>query len=116
MPDLITVIAHAPGAAVAQRERALQNANARRCAVAELKGRLRRRELSLSELVLDPPPAARSYLLFEVLLWAPGFGRDRLRQLNRRALRGCELNLASPLGALTARQRRWLADQLRTSR
>lgn len=96
--------------------RALAAANSRRTTVAELKRRLRRRELELCELLLDPPADVRGYLLFEVLLWAPGFGRDRLRALNARAIHGCELNLANPVGALTARQRRWLADQLQAAR
>jgi hypothetical protein len=91
---------------------ALKLANSRRTQVAQIKGRLRRHELTLAELVLDAPEQLHGYLLFDVLLWAPGFGRDRLRLLNARAIRANELNLANELGALTPRQRRWLADQL----
>ena len=113
MPNTIT--APTPAAddrAVPQTLRALKLANTRRVAVSELKGRVRRHELTITELVLNPPDDLHGYLLFEVLLWAPRFGRDRLRALNARAIRRCELNLASPVGALTPRQRRWLADQL----
>ena len=95
-----------------QRIRALKLANTRRGAVADLKARLRRREVTVSELVLDPPEDLHGYLTFEVLLWAPQFGRDRLRLLNARAIRQGELNLANELGALTPRQRRWLSTQL----
>jgi hypothetical protein len=98
--------------AVPQNLQALQLANARRSAVAELKARVRRGELTITEVVLDPPGDLRGYLLFEVLLWAPRVGRDTVRRLNGRALRRCELNLANELGALTDRQRRWLAEQL----
>ena len=51
-------------------------------------------------------------MTWEVLLWAPGIGRMRLRALNVRAIRDGHVNLAAPLGALTARQRQWLADRL----
>ena len=91
---------------------ALRVANTRRTAVAELKARLRRRELTVTDLVLDPPAELRGYLLFDVLQWAPRYGRPKLRALNARAIRLGQLNLACELGALTARQRRWLADQI----
>ena len=92
--------------------RALQVANTRRTAVAELKARLRRRELTLTDLVLDPPDELHGYLLFDVLQRAPRYGRRSCGPLNARAIRLGQLNLACELGALTARQRRWLADQL----
>ena len=44
-------------------------------------------------------------MTWEVLLWAPGIGRTRLRALNVRAIREGHVNLAAPLGALTDRQR-----------
>jgi hypothetical protein len=47
-----------------------------------------------------------------VLLWTPGIGRTRLRALNVRAIREGHVNLAAPLGALTERQRHWLAARL----
>ena len=113
MLDTITAPTPAPtGTAPAQPLAALKLANTRRTHVAQIKARLRRHELTLAELVLDAPEHLHGYLLFEVLLWAPGFGRDRLRLLNARAIRANELNLANELGALTPRQRRWLADQL----
>jgi hypothetical protein len=95
-----------------QPMRALQVANTRRTAVAELKARLRRRELTVTDLVLDPPAELHGYLLFDVLQWAPRYGRPKLRALDARAIRLGRLNLACGLGALTPRQRRWLADQL----
>jgi hypothetical protein len=51
-------------------------------------------------------------MTWEVLLWAPGIGRTRLRALNVRAMRDGHVNLAAPLGALTLRQRQWLIDRL----
>ncbi len=51
-------------------------------------------------------------MTWEVLLWTPGIGRTRLRTLNVRAIRDGHVNLAAPLGALTERQRNWLAERL----
>ena len=97
---------------VAQPLQALGVANARRRAVYELRRRLRHGELTLADVLLDPPDYVRGYLTFEVLLWGPHFGRHRLRALNARALRLGQVNLANDLGSLTERQRRWLADQV----
>jgi hypothetical protein len=97
---------------VAQPLRALGVANARRRAVYELRRRLRHGELSLADVLLEPPDYVRGYLTFEVLLWGPHFGRHRLRALNARAIRLGQVNLANNLGSLTERQRRWLADQV----
>jgi hypothetical protein len=96
----------------AQPIRALGVANTRRGAVADLKRRLRCGELTLTDVLLHPPEYLHGYLTFEVLLWGPHFGRHRLRALNARAVRLGQVNLANDLGALTDRQRRWLADQL----
>jgi hypothetical protein len=101
---------------VPQPVRALGVANTRRSATAVLKTRLRQRTVSLREILEDPPAELRSYMTWEVLLWAPGIGPMRLRALNVRGVRHGHVNLATPLGALTARQRRWLADQLDSRR
>jgi len=97
---------------IPQPVQALGVANTRRSAAAELKARLRQRTVSLREIIEDPPEAIARQMTWEVLLWAPGMGRTKLRELNRRALRQGHVNLAAPLGELTVRQRRWLADQL----
>jgi hypothetical protein len=98
--------------AAQQRIRSLGAANQRRSTVARYRRRVLARELEVSSLILDPPTDLHGYLTFEVLLWAPRFGRLRLRALNVRALRRGQVNLAAPLGSLTERQRRWLADEL----
>lgn len=99
-----------------QREQALVEANARRSAAARIKARLRQRTLTLQELLADPPEALESLMTWEVLRWAPGMGPGHLQQLNVRAARQRQANLAMPLGRLTDRQRQWLADQLPTRR
>lgn len=106
----------ATAATIPQPLRALGVANTHRGAAAVLKTRLRQRAISLREILEDPPDELGRYLTWEVLLWAPGIGRTRLRALNARAIRQGHVNLAAPLGALTDRQRRWLTEQLPRSR
>ena len=101
-----------PTATVPQPVRALGIANTRRTAAAALKTRLRRREISLHEILAAPPEELERQMTWEVLLWAPGIGRTRLRALNASAIREGHVNLAAPLGALTERQRHWLAGRL----
>ena len=101
-----------PDTLVSQPVRALGIANTRRTAAAALKTRLRRREITLREILENPPAELERQMTWEVLLWTPGIGRTRLRALNVRAIRDGHVNLAAPLSALTARQRNWLAARL----
>jgi hypothetical protein len=101
-----------PDALVSQPVRALGIANTRRTAAAALKTRLRRREITLREILEHPPAELERQMTWEVLLWTPGIGRTRLRALNVHAIRDGHVNLAAPLGALTERQRHWLAARL----
>jgi hypothetical protein len=97
---------------VSQPVRALRVANTPRTAAAVLKTRLRRREITLREILEYPPVELERQMTWEVLLWAPGIRRTRLRALNARAIRKGHVNLAAPLGALTERRRNWLAGRL----
>jgi hypothetical protein len=97
---------------IPQPVRALGVANTRRSAAAVLKTRLRRQEITLGEILANPPAELERQMTWEVLLWTPGIGRTRLRALNARAIREGHVNLAAPLGALTERQRNWLAARL----
>ena len=96
-----------------QRAAALGIANRRRSATARLRRLVLARELTVSALILDPPRELQRHLTFEVLRWAPNLGRERLRILNAKAMLRGNVNLAAPLGALTPRQREWLAAELR---
>jgi len=98
--------------ASAQPLRALRKANSHRSRAAAIKHQLRNGQVTIAALLADPPTELHRHLTWEVLLWTPGVGHQRLRTLNSRALRAGHVNLAAPLGALTPRQRVWLADQL----
>ena len=71
-----------PDTTIPQPVRALGIANTRRSAAAVLKTRLRRREITLREILEHPPAELERQMTWEVLLWAPGIGRTRLRALN----------------------------------
>ena len=79
---------------VPQPVRALGVADTRRSATAVLKTRLLQRTVSLREILEDPPGELRSYMIWEVLLWAPGIGPMRLRALNVQAVRHGHVGVA----------------------
>lgn len=60
-----------------QRREALLRANKVRTARAEIKRQLADCEVTLAELLDDPPPAILNAPIGDVLEWAPGIGRWR---------------------------------------
>lgn len=91
-----------------QRLRALEHANAVRLARAELKRRIAEGEVSAAEVILDCPPAARKWTVGELLLAQRRWGSIRCRKFLERN----GLSEIKPIGSLTDRQRRLLAEQL----
>lgn len=70
---------------------------------------MRARRVCPLQVIRDPPDAAQGMRAFEVLELAPGIGRRKIERLNVRCARA-GVNLMRPLGALTDRQREWLAQ------
>lgn len=97
-------MAHEP-----QRLRALERANEIRLARAELKRRIAVGELSAADLILDPPHAASNWAIAELLLSQRRWGSTRCRKFLARN----QITETKAIGALTERQRRVLAVQLR---
>ena len=91
-----------------QRLRALERANEIRLARAELKRRIAYGDISAAEVILDPPGAAESWEIGELLMSQRRWGSSRCRKF----LLHNQINETKPVGALTERQRRLLADQL----
>ncbi|HLY48335.1 MAG TPA: hypothetical protein VKR21_03995 [Solirubrobacteraceae bacterium] len=91
-----------------QRLRALERANEIRLARAELKRRIAVGDISAAEVILDPPCAAMSWEIGELLMSQRRWGSSRCRKFLLRN----HINETKPVGALTERQRRLLADQL----
>lgn len=94
--------------ATEQRERALRRANEIRIARKELKARIKAGEVDVADLIEDPLEFVLSASIGEVVMWTPGVGPWRQRQI----LSG----LVSPnkkLEALGARTRSFIAMRLR---
>jgi hypothetical protein len=90
------------------RFRALARANEIRMARAELKRRIAVGESDAAEVILDPPFAALSWSVGELLVSQRGWGETRCRRFLARN----HIGERKPIGDLTQRQRRMLAAQL----
>lgn len=103
---MITEPAQAP--TEPQRLRALEHANAVRLARAELKRGIAEGTVSAAQVILDCPPAARKWTVGELLMAQRRWGSKRCRKFLERN----GVSEIKPIGALTERQRRLLAEQL----
>ncbi len=92
----------------AHRFRALARANEIRMARAELKRRIAEGEVDPAEVILDPPFAALSWSVAELLMSQRGWGATRCRRFLVRN----HISERKPIGELTERQRQLLAGQL----
>ena len=102
MPHAATT---APGP---QHLRALARANEIRLARAELKRRVHDQEVSVAEIVLDPPPAAENMTVADLLMSQRRWGDTRCRKF----LAAVPMSEAKTVGAMTERQRRAVAEAL----
>jgi hypothetical protein len=107
MSDTVTMDV-APLPADPQRLRALERANEIRLARAELKRQIAEGEVSVAEVLLDVPPHASSWAVWDLLISQRRWGTSKCRKF----LWKNRINETKPVGALTERQRRVLASQL----
>lgn len=91
-----------------QRLRALERANVIRLARAELKRRIAYGEVSAADVILEPPFEASTWAIGDLLISQRRWGSTRCRKFLSRN----QITETKPIGALTERQRRMLADQL----
>ncbi len=91
-----------------QRLRALEHANAIRLARAELKRRIAGGDTSAADVILECPDAVRKWTVGELLMSQRRWGSTRCRKFLERN----GVSEIKPIGALTERQRRLLAEQL----
>jgi hypothetical protein len=94
-----------------QRLRALDRANKIRLARAALKRRVALGEVSAAEIILSCPEAAVSWPIGDLLMSQRRWGTTRCRKFLARN----HLVETKPVGTLTERQRRVLADSLSNS-
>ena len=79
-----------------------------------MRSELARGSTPLSRVVCERQAWAFDVQLFDLLLWQRGFGPEKLRELNRRAV-AAGINLAQCLGRAGARTRAWLVSELEAS-
>ncbi len=91
-----------------QRLAALRVANAVRQDRAALKRRIASAELSVLDVLLNPPPVAEGCPVGELLISQRRWGPSKCRKL----LASIDLTEDKPLGALTTRQRELVAAQI----
>jgi len=91
-----------------QRLRALERANEVRLARAGLKRRIADGEVTAATVIRECPWEAASWSIAELLMSQRRWGSTRCRRFLRRN----EISELKPVGKLTERQRRLLADQL----
>jgi hypothetical protein len=91
-----------------QRLRALERANEIRLARAELKRRIADGDVSVADVLHDPPVEANSWAIGDVLTSQRRWGSTRCRKFLSRN----HITETKPVGALTERQRLLLAGQL----
>lgn len=91
-----------------QRLEALRKANDIRSERAKLKERLRRGEVAITEVLLDPPPCVSTAKVLDLVMAVPKFGRVRANRLLDR----CRVSSSKTVNGLTPRQRKELLDLL----
>ena len=91
-----------------QHMRALERANQVRLARADLKRRIAEGEIDVAEVILDCPWEARSMAISDLLMSQRRWGQTRCRKF----LAQVPLSENKPVGSLTERQARRLAELL----
>lgn len=98
---------------VEERDRRLRLANDKRLRVAALRQQMRTGQVTLTQVLMDPPEELSGYTILDVLRFPRSTDRYQgsagLTRLGRMALRD-GVNLAIPLGEASARTRAWAAE------
>lgn len=92
-----------------QRRDALRAANVIRSERALLKRRLKRREVSVCDVLLDPPEWAATMKVIDLLLAVPKVGRVKASKV----LNVARVSPSKTLGGMSARQRAEIVSMLR---
>ena len=86
----------------------LSTANEVRTLRAQLKRDLKARKVSISALLLDPPPYLETAKVFDMLLAVPKVGSVKATKI----LHSCRVSPSKTFGGLSERQRAELAERL----
>jgi hypothetical protein len=97
-----------PDRTIEQRMEALGKANRHRVIRAAWKKQAKRGEVSVPQLVLEPPPEFESMKVFDAVLAAPKYGRVKANNL----LKVARVSQSKTVGGLSERQRAELVSML----
>lgn len=98
-----------PERTLAQRMSALEVANEIRSRRALLKKQLKRREVNVQDVLLDPPEWAETMKVSDLLVAVPKFGRVKTNKVLVQA----RISPSKSLGGLSPRQRAEIASMVR---
>jgi hypothetical protein len=95
---------------VLQRDAALKRANDRRMGIARLREQIRRGEVTLAEILADPPDLIENWTCADVvrLQWSRRASTPAMERLGRLAVRD-RVNLFMPMGRTSLATRAWVA-------
>ena len=104
----LSIVPQTPERSQQQRMDALRRANDIRCERARLKERLRTGELSIGDVLVDPPVCVHTAKVLDLVLAVPKYGRVKANRLLER----CRVSSSKTVNGLTPRQRKELLDML----
>ena len=96
----------APVRSIDQRMEALRRANDIRVRRARLKKELKSGEVSIEQVLREPPEFVSTAKVFDMLMAVPKFGRVKAQRL----LNQCRISQSKTVGGLSDRQRQELID------
>src|SRR4026208_1611626 len=96
----------APVRSLDQRMEALKRANDIRVKRAQLKKNLKSGDVSIDDILRDPPAAVATAKVFDMLMAVPKFGHVKAARL----LNQCRISQSKTVGGLSERQRTELVD------
>jgi len=108
MSQLVGVPTQTPERSHQQRMEALRRANDVRSERARLKESLRNGEISIIDILDNPPDCVHTAKVFDLVLAVPKFGRVKANKLLER----CRVSSSKTVNGLTPRQRKELVDML----
>ena len=108
MSQLVGTATQTPERSHQQRMEALRRANDVRSERARLKEGLRNGEVSIVDILGDPPECVHTAKVFDLVLAVPKYGRVKANKLLER----CRVSSSKTVNGLTPRQRKELLDML----
>ena len=106
---MATILSKTPSRSLDQRLDALQRANQIRVSRAKLKRALKANEVTLDQVLLDPPPYVLTAKVYDMVMAVPRLGRVRASKL----LAQCRISHSKTIGGLSERQRSELVELFR---